>query len=165
MEKNRRGRRHHNWNDSKNSNGGKNRNSNQNFDSLIRPQQSKFRFVAHENVEAQQKRENAIKELKTREIICPKCGEKITDMASAIADKATGKPVHFECIMKMLAETEKLGQNEKIAYIGQGRFAILYYENIRDQKHFQIKKTIELEDRDNRAEWRTEMSGLYSQVE
>ncbi|MCR5494829.1 MAG: hypothetical protein K6F15_04255 [Treponema sp.] len=165
MEKNRRGRRHHNWNDSKNSNNQKNKNNNQNNDSLMRPQSKKFHYIAHENLEVLQQKENAIKELKSREIICPKCGEKITDLASAIADKASGKPLHFECVMKSLEETEKVGQNEKIAYIGQGRFAILYYENMRDQKHFQIKKIIEIEDRDNRAEWRNEMSGLYSQVE
>lgn len=164
MEKSKRGRRHHNWNN-KNSNNGKNKPSNQNFEPLNRSQSTRFHYVAHENVEAQQKRENAIRELKTREIICPKCNEKITDMASAIADKASGKPMHFECVMKMLGETEKLGQGEKLAYIGQGRFAVLYYENIRDQRHFQIKKTIDFEDRDNRAEWRTEMSSLYSQVE
>ena len=86
-------------------------------------------------------------------------------MASAICDKVSGQPMHFECVMKMLESSETIGQNEKIAYIGQGRFAVLYYENMRDQRHFQIKKIIEIEDRDKRASWRDELSSLYSQVE
>ena len=164
MEKNRHGRKHRNWNDSKNQNN-KRRNSNCNNHDVGLYSREKFRYVAHENEELLQQKENAIKELKSREIICPKCNERITDMASAICDKASGQPMHFECVMKMLESSETLGQNEKIAYIGQGRFAILYYENMRDQRHFQIKKIIEMEDRDNRASWRDEMSSLYSQVE
>ena len=140
MERNRHGRRHHNWNDSKNQNN-KNRNSNRNHETA--PKAEKFHYVAHENEEMRLQKEKAIKELKSREIICPKCNERITDMASAICDKASGQPMHFECVMKMLESSETLGQNEKIAYIGQGRFAVLYYENIRDQRHFQIKKIIE----------------------
>ena len=53
---------------------------------------------------------------------------------------------------------------EKIAYIGQGRFGILSYENIRDQKNFKIKKVIEVEDREKVSEWRTEISEIYSKI-
>ncbi len=161
---NRRGRKRHNWNDSKNQNN-KNRNANQKADLSLRPPVSKFRYIAHENIELQQQKEKAIKEFHAREVMCPVCGERIVDVASALTDKTTGKPVHFDCVMKHLSETETLGQNEKLAYIGQGRFAILYYENIRDQRHFQIKKIIEVEDRAERAPWRDEVSGLFSQVE
>ena len=54
---------------------------------------------------------------------------------------------------------------EKIAYIGQGRFGVLYYENPRDQRKFTIKKIIEWEDREKNSDWRDELSGLYSKVE
>ena len=130
-----------------------------------RSQTRKFHFVSHENLEAQAKKEEAIQEIKARQIVRPDCGELITDIASAVADKSTGKPVHFECVMNRLNETEKVGQNEKICYIGQGRFGILYFENPRDQRHFTIKKIIEWEERDKKIDWRDEMSGLYSQVE
>ena len=129
-----------------------------------RSQTRKFHFVSHENLEAQAKKEEAIQEIKARQIVCPDCGELITDIASAVADKSTGKPVHFECVMNRLNETEKVGQNEKICYIGQGRFGILYFENPRDQRHFTIKKIIEWENRDAKFEWRDEISSLYSQV-
>ena len=94
-----------------------------------------------------------------------KCGKPLTDIASAMTDKTSGEPVHFECALEQVSGSESLAQNEKIAYIGQGRFAVLSYENIRDQRHFHIKKIIEWEGRDSKPEWRNEMSGLFSQVE
>ena len=127
MERNNRHNRRHHWNNNKNQN----KNNSQNKEQQVQTQERKFHFVAHEDIEAKRRREQAISELKEREVICPICNEKITDVASAIADKTTGNPVHFECVMNKLSETEKCGQNEKICYIGQGRFGILYFENLR----------------------------------
>ncbi len=109
--------------------------------------------------------ENAIKEFKEKTPVCEICGQPITDIASAISNKGDGKPVHFDCVLKKITEAEKLGANEKIAYIGQGRFAVIYSENPHDAKHFSIRRTIEWEGRDQeRSEWRNEMASLYSQV-
>ena len=171
MNRNRHGRnRHHNNNGNRNDQNRNNSNNNfQNNSEKARPfnnnNQKKFHFISHENQEAVLQKQKAIQEFKDREVICPKCGQAITDLASAMNDKATGKPVHFECAMEQVSAGEKLGEGEKIAYIGQGRFAVLYYENIRDQRHFQIKKIIEWEERDKKPEWRDEMGGLFSQVE
>ena len=57
------------------------------------------------------------------------------------------------------------GEKEKVVYIGQGRFGVLYFENPRDQRKFTIKKVIEWEDRDKKSEWREELSGLYSKID
>lgn len=124
-----------------------------------------FHYVAHENIEALRRKEKAIKEFKGREVICSYCSQPIADVASSIADKTTGNPVHFDCIMKQLSESESLGENEKISYIGQGRFAILFFENPRDQRRFSIRKLIEWEGREQKIEWRAEISSLYSQVD
>ena len=172
MEKNRHSRNRHrnrNWNEQKKSNS-ENSFGNRNFQpnsyaKNTNSSQKQFQFVNHENPESLAQREQAIKELKSREIICPKCGKVINDMASAMSDKSSGTPIHFECAMEQVSAGESVGQNEKIAYIGQGRFAVLSYENIRDQRHFHIKKIIEWEGRDSKPEWRDEMSGLFSQVE
>ena len=107
----------------------------------------------------------AIQEFKARQIVCPMCGAQILDVASALNDRKTGKPVHFECAMESVSKNETLGENEKIAYIGQGRFGVLYFENPRDQRKFTIKKIIEWEDREAKSEWREEMSNLYSQIQ
>ena len=121
--------------------------------------------ITQEEFEAQKKREQAIQEFKAKEVVCPKCGQVITDLASAMADKTSGSPIHFECVMSELEKSETVGRNEKIAYIGQGRFGILYFENPRDQRHFTIKKIIDWESREQKSEWRQEMSGLYSHIE
>ncbi len=125
----------------------------------------KFRFIARENIERDREKQAAIRDIKKREVICPMCGLPITDVAGSMADKTSGIPVHFDCAMKQISETETIGINEKISYIGRGRFAVLYFENPRDQRRFTIKKIIEWEARDFKCEWRTELSGLFSQVE
>ena len=128
--------------------------------------QKSFQFnkALYEDQDAERQRVEAIQNVKAREIICPKCGQPITDIASAIADKSTGAPLHFDCVLNQVKEAEPTAENEKVAYIGQGRFAVLQYENIRDQRHFTIKKIIEWEDREQTSEWRDELSGLYSQI-
>jgi len=123
-----------------------------------------FNAAAYNDPNAQKERSKAIQEVKGRAVICPKCGQPITDIASSLNDKASGSPVHFDCAFNEVASHEALGEGEKIAYIGQGRFGVLYYENIRDQRHFTIKKIIEWEDRDSKPEWRDEISNLYSKI-
>lgn len=108
---------------------------------------------------------NAIRAFKEQVLTCEICGEPITDIANAINNKESGNPVHFDCVISKLSESENIGQNDKIAYIGQGRFGLLHFENPHDQKHFEIRKIIEWEARDSeRAAWRNEMAGLFSQV-
>ncbi len=165
MEKRHGKNRRRNWNEQKKSNNNNNNNRNSGNQNEGQKNTPKFKFVPQENPELAAKKAKAIQEFKARENICPLCSQAITDMSSAIAEKSSGKPVHFECVMARLSETEKVGQNEKIAYIGQGRFGILYFENPRDQRHFTIKKIIDWEEKDKKPEWREEMSGLYSQVE
>lgn len=118
----------------------------------------------YDDLQSEKDKQNAIAEIKSREIICPICNQPITDIASALSDKNTGKPIHFDCALEKVKNGETLSENEKVAYIGQGRFAVLYYENIRDQRNFNIKKIIEWENREEQIEWRNELSELYSKV-
>ena len=118
--------------------------------------------ISHKEIEENQ---NAIRAFKEQVVTCDLCGEAITDLANAIANKGNANPVHFDCVLNKLTETERPSTNEKIAYIGQGKFALLYFENPHDQKHFSIRKTIEWESRESeRGSWRNEMAGLFSQV-
>jgi len=157
MNKNRRNKKYSNWN-----NQNKNNNNNQ-------PQQQKknetvHQFSKYEDEAAFKEKQKAIEELKNKQVICAKCGQVITEVTSALSDKSSGKPIHFECALSEVEKNESLEPNEKIAYIGQGRFGVLNYENPRDQRHFTIKKIIEWEDRDSQSEWRKEISELYSKV-
>lgn len=159
MDKNRRNKKYsNNWN---NQNKNNQQNNRQNENKQHKPV---FERKIYEDESVMRERQKAISEVKSREIICPKCGKQIMDIASSMADKSTGTPIHFECAFSEVEKSEKLGPNEKIAYIGQGRFGILYYENMRDQRHFTIKKIIEWEEREKKNEWREELSELYSKV-
>ena len=163
----RRNRKRSNWNNQRNQQG-KNQNQNQNQNQNSEQKQKKtfqFNHTAYENEESKLERQKAIQEVKAREVICAKCGQPITEIASSLCDKKSGEPIHFECALNEVQAGETLGENEKIAYIGQGRFGVLYYENPRDQRKFTIKKIIEWEDREKTSEWRDELSGLYSKVE
>ena len=119
------------------------------------------RFVSQKEI---LENENAIKAFKAKIPLCECCGKQIIDVADAITSRETGNPVHFDCVLNKISEGEHLASNEKIVYIGQGKFAVLYFENIHDFRKFTIKKTIEWESQETRSEWRIEMAGLYSQI-
>jgi hypothetical protein len=95
---------------------------------------------------------------------CPWCGKPIKDIASAIADKDSGVPIHFDCVVARLQEGETLEKGDVISYIGGGRFGIVHYVNLQDPRNFTIKKIFEWENKDNRAEWRSTVSSHYSET-
>jgi hypothetical protein len=93
---------------------------------------------------------------------CPVCGKPIRNVSSAVTDKVSGTPAHFDCILEKIAAGEVQGKGEVVAYLGGGRFGVLHYANPRDVRSFKIKKIIEWEDKDNRAEWRQDVAGHFS---
>ncbi len=95
---------------------------------------------------------------------CARCGEPIQDVSCALNDKAGGGPIHFDCALAFLNGAENVSAEEKIVYVGQGKFAVMRFENPSDPKTFKILRTIEWEGREARAEWRNEIAGSFSQV-
>jgi len=93
---------------------------------------------------------------------CPWCGKQINDITTSITDKETGLPVHFDCVIARIAETETLEANDSICYIGGGRFGIVHYNNPPETKGFIIKKIFELEPKDTVSEWRRPISEYFS---
>lgn len=160
MDKNHHNKKYQNWNNQKN-------NVQQNSKSTADVSKKNF-GINHSVLQdeaAKREKQRAIQELKAREVVCAKCGQLITDISSAMTDKTSGNPIHFDCAFAEVEKNENLGPNEKIAYIGQGRFGVLYYENIRDQRHFTIKKIIDWDDKEKKSEWREEIGSLYSKVD
>ena len=94
--------------------------------------------------------------------ICPWCGKPINDLSAAITDKTNGEPVHFECVLARLNETETLESNDTICYIGGGRFGIVHYNNPQNTADFEIKKIFEWESKDSRSEWRRVIGERFS---
>ena len=106
---------------------------------------------------------------------CPFCGKPIRDISAAIADKDTGLPVHFDCVTSRIAGNEKLERGDSVTYIGGGRFGIVNFGNpgrdhqgsvgnsaVSSGADFRIKKVIEWENKDKRADWRSLISEHYS---
>ncbi len=96
--------------------------------------------------------------------VCSRCGEAIQDLSSALSDRESGEPIHFDCALRFLEGSENVSENQKIVYVGQGRFAVMEFENPQDTKKFRILRTLEWESREHRAEWRSEVANLFSQV-
>ena len=93
---------------------------------------------------------------------CPWCGKQIKDITTAISDKDTGLPVHFDCVLSRIAEMENLDTNDNVCYIGGGRFGIIHYNNLPDTRVFFIKKILEWENKDLNNEWRRPISEYFS---
>lgn len=127
-------------------------------------QRRKFQRTVFENIEDLRKQEAAIAELKTREFLCPICGKRVEEIESAVTDKQSGLPAHFDCITNRLAEMEHLKDGENVVYIGQGTFAVMRYDNKDDPKMFHIVRKIEWENGGRDIPWRHEISSLFSQV-
>ena len=109
--------------------------------------------------------EEAIRRFKSeRQCVCPLCGEPVRDLSTAFRDENSESPVHFDCAADVVLKKNPVSAGEKIVYIGQGRFGVVFYPNVHDVKHFQIRKIIEWEEKDKKPEWRGEMSEIYSKV-
>ena len=111
-----------------------------------------------------QNREPALKKIEYPEYKCTKCGEIIQDLNSAIADKESGQPVHFDCVIGFLKKAEELKEGEEIIYIGNGNFAVAYFENPKIRKNFKIIKLIEWEDKNQLYQWKKDISELTSTI-
>jgi hypothetical protein len=93
---------------------------------------------------------------------CPWCGNKIKDITTAISDKGSGNPIHFDCVLTRIVEMEQLENNDTVCYIGGGRFGIIHYNNPPDMRDISIKKIIEWEIKDRVYEWRKPFSEYFS---
>jgi hypothetical protein len=93
---------------------------------------------------------------------CPLCGKPIKDLSAAVTDKASGNPAHFDCILEKVAAGEIRGKGDFVSYLGGGRFGVVHYANPHNAKGFKIKKIIEWEDKENRADWRQAIAGHFS---
>jgi hypothetical protein len=93
---------------------------------------------------------------------CPLCGRPINDIASAIQDKNSECPAHFDCVLAEITKKETLEWGDAVAYIGGGRFAVVHYPSLTDTKTFHIKKIVEWENKDEKTPWRQNLADRFS---
>ncbi len=78
--------------------------------------------------------QEAIRTFKLNTPECPMCGKPITELSTALADKDTGAPVHFDCVLEQLQKTEKLSADQKSLAIGQGSFGVVVFPQSNDSR-------------------------------
>ena len=126
-----------------------------------RPSSRRTRGRRHERAKTENDLPNVSQVSKFAALVCPYCGEPIKDITVAVASKETGEPAHFDCVLKLLEESEPRAENEKIIYIGQGNFAVVFFENPHNPKKFKISRLIEWEDKKQKLEWRMSILDYY----
>lgn len=89
---------------------------------------------------------------------CPICGKPIADISSAITERTSQAPAHFDCVLTRLIETERPGPGERVIYLGAGTFAVADYGNNPTGTKFTIKRKIQYEEKDKRADWRKDIT-------
>lgn len=97
--------------------------------------------------------------------VCIHCGQPINDLHTAMTDSKSGKTVHFDCVMEEVSKREVLEEGDVLSYIGGGRFGIVRFASSGDRgkkRAFTIKKILEWENKDERAEWRDVIADHYS---
>ena len=93
---------------------------------------------------------------------CPWCKKPIKDITTAISDKESGRPVHFDCVLARIVEMERLDTNDSVCYIGGGRFGVIHYNNPPDMRDFTVKRILEWEIKEKKYEWRKPISEYFS---
>jgi hypothetical protein len=90
---------------------------------------------------------------------CPICGKPVSDILSAITERASSSPAHFDCVLSSLAEAEKPQANERLVYLGAGVFAVVEADQRNPQK-FQVKRKIQYEAKEARPDWRKSLDRI-----
>ena len=86
---------------------------------------------------------------------CEICGKDIKDISTAIASAGTQNPVHFDCMIEKLKNENPLEKTDKVVYLGSGSFGIVRQEKNKPAKEFTIIKKFEVENKDEKPDWRT----------
>jgi len=88
---------------------------------------------------------------------CPVCGESVRELASALTHRQSGRPAHFDCVVKELREANPLGPQERLCYLGAGVFGVLTWKVEGNPATFVIKRRIPYEDPRAPQEWKRQL--------
>lgn len=88
----------------------------------------------------------------------PISGEEVHNPLTAIAHPKTGQPVNIETILGMFRDQEEPSQDQDIAYIGSGAFAVVQTRKQGSRAVVEIVKKLPYENTNERQPWRRELS-------
>ena len=96
--------------------------------------------------------------------VCSFCGKEIDDFWSAVCSKEEGGLLHFDCALSIVNESEKIEPEETLSYIGNGRFAVIKFADLKNPNRFSIRKIINWENEGQHPKWREDISSLYGTI-
>lgn len=88
--------------------------------------------------------------------VCPICGKEIENIALSFFN-ANGESVHFDCVLGQVRNSETLGENQSVSYIGRGNFAVVEKD---ENGKYRIVKTIAVEDQKNNQQLKDYVDSL-----
>lgn len=100
-----------------------------------------------------------IKPVNAPELRSCKSDQIIQDPRTALDKNSVNEHLSFDEAIEQLRASENLADEEEILYVGQGKFAVVHYEQKGKKKTMQILRIIEFEHR-QRQEWREKL--LYA---
>jgi hypothetical protein len=81
----------------------------------------------------------------------------VRELASALTHRQSGRPAHFDCVVKELREANPLGPQERLCYLGAGVFGVLTWKVEGNPATFVIKRRIPYEDPRAPQEWKRQL--------
>lgn len=109
---------------------------------------------------ADQNRSDEKREIKT----CPLCGKPVYDLATALsANKETGEPAHFDCVLERVAAAEGISSHERLVYLGAGNFGVIEFKD-KSENAFVVKRRIAWEGEGEKRDWRKSLSSRISNL-
>ncbi len=89
---------------------------------------------------------------------CPLTRKPISNILTAIAHPDSQQPVEFDAVLEQLRQTEDIGPNERIVYLGEGYFAVVEEKKEKGKYRLNVTRKIPYEDNRAKLEWRQELS-------
>ena len=96
---------------------------------------------------------------------CPLCGNPVRDVKTAILERESGKSAHFDCVVREIAKGESLESDERISYLGKGTFGVLSFRGGGGPVRYLIRKRIQYESPEKKADLRESPGGRPSSPE
>ena len=76
--------------------------------------------------------------------VCYICSKNITNMSTMLHDEEKERYAHFDCEYDKIRERYQLASHERIAYIGNGAFAVIEESQDPKETGFKIKQRIQI---------------------
>lgn len=94
---------------------------------------------------------------------CAICHKPIFDLASALGDKESDNPIHFDCALERVAAAETLSQGEKLVYLGAGCFGVVGFVKNNDGA-FVVKRRIRWGKEGVKQPWEKDISSPITKI-